>query len=200
MTHPDPHSRYSHHYTSFHRQGDPIYYREVPPLAPKRQPSSVPPRSRSSRRRAAPAQPQPTRPAQPQPTRRQKVRRRPRSRNNVLLAGGSMLALAALVVVPKPMSEDAKPASDFCQERVQSQSVLSRAELSQLLAVPERSSKESIRQMIEEPYCNLSPLAVREGAIAEREAYPLEFDPQTWLIVLYEEGEYAGYDFSFHRE
>ena len=141
-----------------------------------------------------------------QPQRRQKVQRRrkvqqqPRSRSNMLLAGGSMLALAALMVVPKPMSEDAKPVSDLCQQRVQSQSVLSRSELSQLLAVPERSSKEAIRQMIEEPYCNLSPVSVREGAIAEREAYPLEFDPQTWLIVLYEEDEYAGYDFSFRRE
>lgn len=111
-----------------------------------------------------------------------------------------MLALAALIVVPKPKSETTEASSTVCQERVQSQSVLSRAELSQLLVVPERSSKAAVHQIIEAPYCKLNSVEVREGAIAEREAYPLEFDPQTWFIVLYEDDEYAGYDFSFRRE
>ncbi|NER80505.1 MAG: hypothetical protein F6K42_13200 [Leptolyngbya sp. SIO1D8] len=111
-----------------------------------------------------------------------------------------MLALATLIVVPKAQPENSQLASAVCQEKVQSQSVLSRAELSELLAVPERSSKEAVQQVIEAPYCVLSSIEVREGAIAERQAYPLEFDPQTWLVVLYEDGEYAGYDFSFRRE
>ncbi|ASC71282.1 hypothetical protein XM38_022340 [Halomicronema hongdechloris C2206] len=132
--------------------------------------------------------------SQPQPA----PRRRSRRQAGVLLAGSSMLALAALVVTPFDRSEQSRTA-DLCQQRVQSQSVLSRDELSQLLTVAERSSKETVRQIIQEPYCVLSPVTVREGAQAEREAYPLEFDPQTWFVVLYEEGEYAGYDFSFRR-
>lgn len=111
-----------------------------------------------------------------------------------------MLALAALIVVPKPSSTEGDVASEVCQQRVASQAVLSRGELSKLLAVPERSSKEAVQQIIDAPYCMLSPIEVREGVSAEREAYPLEFDPQTWFVVLYEEGEYAGYDFSFRQE
>lgn len=132
-----------------------------------------------------------------QKPRRRAGRKRPR---NVLLAGGGMLALAALVIVPKPASEGSKTVSDVCQQRVHSQSVLSRGELSKLLSVPERSARDAVRQVVEAPYCTLSPVELREGVAAEREAYPLAFDPQTWLIVLYEDGEYAGYDFSFYRE
>lgn len=117
----------------------------------------------------------------------------------VWFAGGSMLALAALLVVPshKTSTDAAKP--DLCQQVVQESSVLSRDELAKLIAVPERSSKESIRQIIQEPYCVLPSLTVREGAPAVREAYPLAFDPQTWFVVLYEGDEYAGFDFSFRR-
>lgn len=188
MTHPDPHSQYSHHYTSLHRQGDPIYYREAS--------------TRSANRRSAPAplHRESSHMFSEQPKRRKKVKRRPRSRNHMLLAGGGMLALAAMVVVPKPVPESTSSVNNVCQQKIESQSVLSRAELSQLLSVPERSSKEAVQQVIAAPYCTLAPITVREGAIAQREAYPLAFDPQTWLIVLYEEGEYAGYDFSFRRE
>jgi len=133
----------------------------------------------------------------PQPQLPRPSRRRTGRQAGMLLAGGSMLALAALVIVPGDRS---RPSSqDICQQRVQSQSVLSRQELSQLLTVAERSDKETVRQIVQEPYCLLSPVTVREGVQADREAYPLEFDPQTWFVVLYEDGEYAGYDFSFHR-
>jgi len=53
--------------------------------------------------------------------------------------------------------------------------------------------------VIAEPYCTLSPVEVREGVTAQREAYPLEFNPETWFVVLYEGEEYAGFDFSFSR-
>ena len=216
MSYPDPHSHYSHHYPrqrqvsqrqanqrqanqrqishqqashqqALSRQGD-MAAQSGSVLPPHgRGPSPASTRRRSPQRETE------------QPQRRNKVRRKPRSRG-ALLASGGMLALAALVVVPKSASENPTTASVVCQETVQSQSVLSRAELSELLAVPERSSKDAVQQVIEAPYCTLNSVEVREGAIAEREAYPLAFDPQTWLIVLYEEGEYAGYDFSFRRE
>ncbi len=109
-----------------------------------------------------------------------------------------MLALAALVVIPQ-MSTEAPKVSNLCQQTVQSQSVLSRDELSQLLTIPERASREAVREVIAEPYCLLEAAEIRAGAMAEREVYPLAFDPQSWLIVLYEEGEYAGYDFSLRR-
>ena len=132
-----------------------------------------------------------------------RLKGRPRRSRQVLLAGGGMLALAALVVGPRPLMEQGQEEARgqvVCQETIQSASVLSRAELSQLLAVAERAPKEEVRAVVDEPYCTLPSVEVREGAIAEREAYPLEFNPQTWFIVLYEEGEYAGFDFSFSRD
>lgn len=86
---------------------------------------------------------------------------------------------------------------DACQEFVQTEATLSRAQLAQLLTIPERDSKERVREVVAEPYCRLAQLTVRAGVNAEREAYPLEFDPQTQLVILYEDNEYAGYRFNF---
>ncbi len=80
-----------------------------------------------------------------------------------------------------------------CQEILQPRVALTRNQLTQLLAVPERSKKEKVRAIVKEPYCKLPSLEVRAGVVSDREVYPLEFDPQTWLIILYEGDEYAGY-------
>ena len=69
-------------------------------------------------------------------------------------------------------------------------------QLTQLIAVPERSPKANIHEIIREPYCLLPSLNIRAGVNAVREAYPLEFDPDTWIVVLYEGDEYAGYRFN----
>jgi hypothetical protein len=86
---------------------------------------------------------------------------------------------------------------DACGEIVQESSTLSRDELVQLLAIPERDTKERVREVIAEPFCTLPTVEIRSGVVAEREAYPLEFDPTTKLVILYEDNEYAGYRFSF---
>ncbi|HEY9876921.1 MAG TPA: hypothetical protein V6D29_00635 [Leptolyngbyaceae cyanobacterium] len=115
-----------------------------------------------------------------------------------ILAGGSIIL--ALMAVLLPQSAKSPPAQgNACQQQVQPQSMLSRNELTKLLSVPERSSREAVRQVTPEPFCTMASVEVQEGIWAEREAYPLEFDPQTWLVVLYEGNEYAGYDFSFQQ-
>ncbi|MGF1514009.1 MAG: hypothetical protein ACFB5Z_09990 [Elainellaceae cyanobacterium] len=86
--------------------------------------------------------------------------------------------------------------SSICQT-VQAEEFLSREGLTSLMAIPERDSKAAVKQVLGEPYCQLSPIEVRAGVQAEREAYPLAFDPDAWVIVLYEGEEYAGYDFKF---
>ncbi|MGD1862123.1 MAG: hypothetical protein ACFB0E_19415 [Leptolyngbyaceae cyanobacterium] len=119
-----------------------------------------------------------------------------------VVAGGSVLALTTLTAGPKPFADQAATSTSekaVCQEVVQDKSVLSRSELSELLAVAERAPKADVRAVIAEPYCTLSNVEVREGVTARREAYPLEFNPETWFIVLYEGEEYAGFDFSFSR-
>ncbi len=116
-----------------------------------------------------------------------------------MLAGGSVVAALGLLVEPHGLLPKSAPAKDVCQEVIEAKAVLSREQLSQLLTVPERSNREQMRQVIPAPYCQLPDIQVRSNIPAQREAYPLAFDPQTWLVVLYEGNEYAGYSFSFRH-
>jgi hypothetical protein len=120
-----------------------------------------------------------------------------------VLAGSLVATLVLLLVDFQNLrswllrSQDVQASQDACQELVQTEATLSREQLAQLLTIPERDSKERVRQVVEEPYCTLASLEVRSGVTAEREAYPLEFDPKTQLVILYEQNEYAGYRFNF---
>jgi hypothetical protein len=112
-----------------------------------------------------------------------------------IVAGGSALLAVALLmdfhVLPSFGSR--KNGAEACQRVVQSQARLSREQLARLLTVPEGDRKQRVREILKDPYCELSNLQIRAGAPAQREAYPMEFDPQTWLVVLYEGEQYAGY-------
>jgi hypothetical protein len=113
-----------------------------------------------------------------------------------LVAGGSVLLAAGLLVdfhlLPSSLLGK-KNSGEACQQVLQSQTKLSREQLARLLTVPEGDRKQKVREILKDPYCKLADLQIRVGAIAQREAYPLEFDPQTWLIILYEGDQYAGY-------
>lgn len=115
-----------------------------------------------------------------------------------LVAGGCILAALALMADVQSLMP-VERTREICNNVLQPSAVLSRTNLAQLLAVSERSPKARVRQVIAEPYCQLPALELRAGVQAEREAYPLEFDPDTWFVVLYEGDEYAGFDFSFRR-
>lgn len=86
---------------------------------------------------------------------------------------------------------------ELCQSLVNPSATLSRVQLAQLLTVPERAQQSQIREQLAQPYCQLPDLEVRAGVMAQREVYPLAFDPQTWLVLLFEGEEYAGYAFQF---
>lgn len=177
-----------------------------PPARSKSRPAKPVPRQRASqgspRRSSQPQTAPPLAPATLSPVpvpATYPVRPRRQKPGTYVWAGGSvMLALMAFLLPHSAKDTDAQKA-EVCQQQVQAASFLSRDELSQLLSVPERSNKAAVRQVIAEPYCLMSPVEVRQGTEAEREAYPLEFDPQTWVVVLYEGDEYAGYDFSFRH-
>jgi len=116
-----------------------------------------------------------------------------------IMAGGSLMLAIGLLIDQfggLPFLGNRKSIGETCQQVVQSSAVLSKKQLVQLLAVPEGDKKQRIRDIVKEPYCQLSSLQIRAGAIALREAYPLEFEPQTWLVVLYEGEQYTGYRFS----
>jgi hypothetical protein len=118
-----------------------------------------------------------------------------------LLAGGLIFAVLGLMFDFQGMRSLIAPSqqvrSGECEAIVQTEARLTREQLAQLLIIPERDTKERVRQVVSEPYCRLPELNVRSGVVAEREAYPLAFDPSTQLVILYENDEYAGYRFSF---
>jgi hypothetical protein len=118
----------------------------------------------------------------------------------VLWAGGLVVAL--LAIVPFRVGSEAVDHAS-CQAVIRSGAEISRGQISQLLAVPAGATPEAIRQVIKEPYCTLPPVEDAQtasvSAAETREAYPLAFDPEAWLVVNYKAGEYAGYDFVFKR-
>ena len=122
----------------------------------------------------------------------------PPSRSRQLLAGGSLLLALGLFSEWQgiPAWPHRQSLRESCQTIVQAQTSLSQPQLAKLLTVPEGGQKRQIREIVKEPYCQLADLQVRAGATAQREAYPLEFEPQTWLILLYEGEQYAGYRFA----
>lgn len=86
---------------------------------------------------------------------------------------------------------------ETCQGEIHGDVVLSRENLATFLTVSERDPKSRVREILPQSYCQLPTIEVRAGVVSEREIYPLAFDPQTWLIILYEGEEYAGYQFRF---
>ena len=130
-----------------------------------------------------------------------------------LLAGGLMFSLIGLLLdvngittlLSDPIAfantsttgKSIKTLAHACESEITETARLSREQLLKVLAIPERDSKNRIREITQAPYCQLSTLKIRAGVDAEREAYPLEFDPNTTLVILYENDEYAGYRFKF---
>ncbi|HEY9752337.1 MAG TPA: hypothetical protein V6C46_05270 [Coleofasciculaceae cyanobacterium] len=118
-----------------------------------------------------------------------------RSMMRGLMTGGCLLLAAYLLL-------DTYGASFFglwrrsaagCQEVVQPQSTITRQQLVQLMTLPEGDTRQRVQAILKAPYCKLANIEIRKGAAAQREAYRLEFDDQVWLVVLYEGGQYAGY-------
>lgn len=114
------------------------------------------------------------------------------------MAGGSMLALAALLISPNLDQGKVQETEAFtCIRQEQPKALVSRDQIKKLLETELQAPKATVQEFLQVPYCVLSPGKTEAGLPAEREAYPLEFDPQTWLVVLYEGDRYAGYDFRF---
>ncbi|NEP17376.1 MAG: hypothetical protein F6J97_10790 [Leptolyngbya sp. SIO4C1] len=128
--------------------------------------------------------------ASPRPRR---LQRRPRTQAKAWLAGGSMVALAAIALIPDRVTSQQAAQAAVCQTVIQADARLSREQLSRLLSVPQSSSKEAISRITDQPYCVLKAAEPNQ----QREAYPLAFDPKTWLVIQYEQESYSGYDFIF---
>lgn len=109
-----------------------------------------------------------------------------------------MLALAALLITPSLNQEQVQEAGAFtCIRQEQPKALISRDQIEKLVGTELQAPKAAVHEFLSTPYCVLSPGKTEKGLIAEREAYPLAFDPQTWLVVLYDGDRYVGYDFRF---
>ncbi|MBT9313495.1 hypothetical protein IXB28_14875 [Leptothoe kymatousa TAU-MAC 1615] len=114
-------------------------------------------------------------------------------------AGWGLAAIGLLFIMGTRFQASATNGKSDCRRIVEPSVVLSRQELADLLTVPERAEQSKVKAIVAEPYCQLADLELRDGISAQREAYPLAFDPKTWLVLLYEGNEYAGYAFSFQQ-
>lgn len=115
----------------------------------------------------------------------------------VIAGGAVLLAIGVLLdMYGLPSFGNRRSFASACQGAAKSESTLAKEQLAQLLSIPEGAPKQRIRDVVKEPYCQLPDLQVRAGATAQREAYRLNFDSDTWLIVLYEGEQYTGYRFA----
>lgn len=117
---------------------------------------------------------------------------------SLLPAAASLIAVAVVgqgQIFNVGRSTIPSASSETCEAIIRSDARIGRDQLAKLLTIPERDSKENVRKVVSEPYCRLPAIQIRAGVEAEREVYPLAFDPSTHLILLYEGDEYAGYRF-----
>lgn len=127
----------------------------------------------------------------------------------ILLLGGIFVVVFALLVDVRRVgtwsnwfSHSLTPAQtpiETCQGEIRGNINISREKLAEFLTVSEREPKARVQDILQQSYCQLPAIEIRAGVPAERQVYPLAFHPQTWLIVLYEGEEYAGFQFSFQH-
>ena len=119
----------------------------------------------------------------------------PLSTKALMAIGAVFAALAVLGELPGLPLTGSKSTSNTCQNTPKPEIYLSRQKLAKLLTIPEGDQRAKVEGILGMSYCKLPTLEVRAGTKAEREAYPLEFDRSTRLVVLYEGDQYAGYRF-----
>jgi hypothetical protein len=115
----------------------------------------------------------------------------------VVVGGLILLIISVLLDVnPAALWSEAEPITPECQGPTNPSGVISRQQLSQLLTVPIAAPKQDLETFLDAPYCQLA-MPGAESLLTLGYAYPLAFDPQTWLVVLYEGDRYVRYDFLF---
>lgn len=131
-------------------------------------------------------------------------RHRSTSKKAIWLVVGA-IALSLLAIIPAQVGSKSIDTAS-CEKKVLPTGQISRGQISSLLALPTGSNKVAVRQVVGEPYCLLPAVDAETAAAsadkilasAEREAYPLAFDPDAWVVLDYSNtGEYTGYDFVF---
>lgn len=113
------------------------------------------------------------------------------------LVGLMAIVIGLMLDVNRSSSSAENQTPEACAGAINQDVIVSREQLAAFLTISERDARERVQEILQTPYCHLPSLEIRAGVEAERTVYPLAFDPKTWLVVLYEENEYAGYQFQF---
>jgi hypothetical protein len=79
-----------------------------------------------------------------------------------------------------------------CVEIIDPNALLNRNQILKLISLAEPTHRAKVRAILKTPYCKLEAIAIRTGTKSEREAYPLEYDPTLWAIILYDGNEFVG--------
>lgn len=118
----------------------------------------------------------------------------------LFLLGGAIAVIAGLSTdIQETIAAQRSSRPESCAGDLNPQAKISRDQLATFLTISEREPKVQVQDVLQTPYCQLPSLEVRAGVAAERAVYQLAFDPQTWLVVLFEGNEYAGYQLQVLR-
>ncbi|NJL20617.1 MAG: hypothetical protein HC895_07045 [Leptolyngbyaceae cyanobacterium SM1_3_5] len=111
------------------------------------------------------------------------------------------LLLASFTIALPARAQTPPERLDPCVEIVQESSLMTRPMLRQFSQVARGSARAEAIAVLGEPYCRLQPLEVElpDGSMAtvQREAYPFEFAPHIWYVVMYAGDRYLTFDYSF---
>lgn len=112
-----------------------------------------------------------------------------------------LTSTASLAIALPAIAQETNPPQDPCAEIVQTDSTLTRPELRQFLRVQRGAARAEVTAALGEPYCRLAAIEVElpDGNLAtvQRDAYPFDFAPQTWVVVFYTGDRYLTFDYSF---
>lgn len=117
-----------------------------------------------------------------------------RPRLAVLFIGlASVTQLAILLPAAPTVAGRAEP----CIQMHRVKARISRKQLEIVTWLRQGVLWEDVVQMIGAPYCQLPPTP----QAPRRDAYPLAFDPTTWLVLEYDRAmTFRGYDFTFNNQ
>jgi len=97
------------------------------------------------------------------------------------------------------VQNSAHPSGDLiCGPIANAEAAISRSQLAQVVQYPQNSASKPLQQFLGEAYCKLQGPNPTEAS--DRDVYPLEFDPETWMVIHYQGDRYLGYDFKFHQD
>jgi hypothetical protein len=97
----------------------------------------------------------------------------------------------ALVWDLKLLNTDRASGPDLqCTAKPTTSQLLSQTQLKQLTQTREGTPKKTVQSQLPTPYCQLSNLSFRAGAVAQREVF--QTSTSSWMVVMYEGDRFMG--------